>query len=107
MSKPAPLRRGLLPHIIMDRSQREALARAEAAVVLLARGLPVRRIGDPPGTTRLADMTSMNTSPMIGLVVDVRGYVNGVEDPGLQCRACPLSDLVLAEWPEDVLKGVT
>lgn len=29
--------------------------------------------------------------------LDVRGYVNGVEDPGLRCTACPLHDLVLAD----------
>lgn len=95
--KKAKLRWGLRQPHIMARDERLALARAEFAVVMLARGMPVRRIGDPPGTTRVARMSSMDIRQGTGLVVDVRGYVNGVEDPGLRCTACPLHDLVLAD----------
>lgn len=81
------------------RQQLDALARAEIAAAILLRGEwgePVdwRRLGDPPGTWRIPDARTARGHPTLGLVVEVRGYVDGVEDPGLHCRDCPLSDLV-------------
>lgn len=86
--------------MLLRSADAEAVDRERAAVVAMTQGQAVRRLGDAGGTVRVPDMATLRVLgrlPHGGLVVAVRGYVGGVEDTGLRCRACPVSDLVPVE----------
>lgn len=85
-------RHGLNPPF--RREQLDALERMEIAALAMLRGVrKFRRLGDPPGTYRIVAPSLASISPSWGLTVAVIGYTDGIEDPGLNCRDCPLCDL--------------
>lgn len=83
---------------LMQRDQRADINQAERIAAYLIRGndaRPLRRTYDPPGTVRLAIQGTVRVDDYRGLVVEIRGFVGGIEDRGLRCTDCPLSDLVI------------
>lgn len=87
----------------MRKADLDAIARAEqiaaAGLQSLARRGPsvFQRRGDPPGTIRLPLWQTAFVHDRFGICIEVRGFVDGVEDRGLHCNGCPLSDLVIVE----------
>jgi hypothetical protein len=52
-----------------------------------------RRVYDSPGVTRVPDWSTVRIGEWSGPCVSVRGYVDGVEDRGLNCTTCPVYEL--------------
>ena len=90
-----PIRLGLRT---TSRRARAEVTQAELVVAWLLQGADngwLKRLGDPEGTCRVVDITTVRINQYRGLVATVTGYVDGVEDPGLRCTSLPLSDLVI------------
>lgn len=67
-----------------------------AAAFILRGGRKFRRLGDSDSTYREAKPMTAGIS-RYGLTVMVIGFTDGRRDPGLNCRDCPLSDLIPME----------
>ncbi len=83
-----------------SRERLDAIAQAERVAAAILRGeRRFRRVGDPPGTVRVVYPEHAGISAAYGLTISVTGHVNGIADPGLTCRDCPLCDLEPLEDP--------